>query len=135
MAAGGKFRPQDVSIFRPYPDEMPWDLLALADPREERVLGYADPDMTRVAKYQQRVVGVYVLKRRSPTVFQLCNLAVAPDCRGSGLGRWLLGHAVGIAESRGGREILVEGVPLRGLFRRFGFASRGDDLLLVLTPE
>lgn len=129
------FRPQDVSVYRPYPDEIPWELLALADPDESRVQGYADADLMRVAKLDDQVVGVYVISRLTPTVFELCNLAVAPGCRSRGLGRWLLGHAIGIAESKGGREILVRDAPLRGLFARLGFVTRGADLVLVLTPE
>ena len=67
--------------------------------------------------------------------FELCNLAVAPGLRGKGLGRWLLGHAIGLSETKGGREILVRRTPLRGLFRRTGFVADGEDLLLRLTPE
>lgn len=135
MTGRKRFRPQDLPLFRPYPDEIPWDLLALADPDQDRVFGYADADLMRVAKLDDEVVGVYVLERLAPTVYRLCNLAVIPACRGRGLGSWLLGHAIGIAESRGGREILVKEAPLDGLFRRFGFTSRDGDLRLVLMPE
>lgn len=135
MTGRRDFRPQDLPIFRPYPDEIPWELLALADPDQERVFGYADVDFMRVAKRDDEVVGVYVLQRLEPTVYRLCNLAVSPECRGRGLGGWLLGHAIGIAESKGGREIRVNGAPLKGLFRRFGFVVRDGDLCLTLIPE
>lgn len=135
MAGTAEFRPQDARIYRPYPDEIPWELLALADTDEERVHGYADADLMRVAKLGDETVGVYVIRRLEPTVYELCNLAVAPARRRRGLGRWLLGHAVGIAEAKGGREIRVRNTPAKGLFARFGFAAAGPDLVLVLSPE
>jgi ribosomal protein S18 acetylase RimI-like enzyme len=35
------------------------------------------------------------------------NIAVREDCRGIGLGRRLLGHAIGLAEAKGGRVVEV----------------------------
>lgn len=139
LMTGDGFRPQDVSIFRPYADEIPWELLLLADPDEARVYEYADADYMRVAKLEDQALGVYVVRARSPTVFELCNLAVAPGWRGRGLGRWLLGHAIGIAESKGGREILIASAPpsagLKRLFERTGFVARGQGFELQLMPE
>lgn len=135
MTGAQDLRPQDTDIFRPYPDEVPWELLSLADPDEDRVAGYVDADYMRVAKYRGDAVGVYVVRPLSPTRYELCNLAVAPPIRGKGLGRWLLGHAIGLCETKGGREILIRSAGLRGLFERAGFVAHGDDLLLTLTPE
>ena len=78
---------------------------------------------------------VYVVRPLSATRYELCNLAVAPPYRRKGLGRWLLGHAIGLSETKGGREILVRNARPRGLFERAGFELHGDDLLLTLTPE
>ena len=137
MTGPGKedFRPRDARIHRPYPDEIPWELLLAADPDETRVYGYADADFMRVAKHAEEAIGVYVVRSLSPTVFELCNLSVDAHYRGRGLGRWLLGHAIGLSESKGAREILVRDAVLRGLFARAGFIASGADLLLLLTPE
>jgi len=101
------FAPRDARILRPYPEELPWELLLDADPSRTRVESYLTDDYTRIAKYDDRVVGVYALARHEPTVFELMNIAVAPDCQGTGLGRWLLGHAIGLAESKGARVVEV----------------------------
>jgi len=146
VSGGAEFRVKDVSIFRPYPDEIPWELLLAADPNEARVLGYADADYMRVAKFRDEAIGVYVVQARSATCFELCNLSVADPYRHKGLGRWLLGHAIGLSETKGAREIVIEKAPflqegkvLRqgnvGLFERTGFVPSGAGLLLVLTPE
>ncbi|MEM8769790.1 MAG: GNAT family N-acetyltransferase [Pseudomonadota bacterium] len=129
------FRPQDANVFRPYPDEVPWELLLLADPDEDRVAGYLDADFMRVAKVDDEAVGVYVIRALTPTCYELLNLAVAPAYRRQGLGRWLLGHAIGIAESKGGREIILRNTPRSSLFERTGFRAEGADLRLVLMPE
>jgi GNAT superfamily N-acetyltransferase len=129
------FEPRAVSFFRPYADEIPWELLALADPDDERGAAYADADFVRVAKLDGKVLGVYVIERQTPTRFALLNLAVEPSHRGCGLGSWLLGHAIGLAESKGAREIVVPARRSRGLFSRVGFVVAGEDLELELTPE
>jgi GNAT superfamily N-acetyltransferase len=125
----------DTHIYRPYRDEIPWELLLVADPDEERVNGYAYGEFMRVAKIDDKVVGVYVIQAVTPTRYQLRNLAVSEGYRRKGLGGWLLGHAIGIAETKGAREIYVADVPLRGLFKKIGFAANVRDLLLTLTPE
>ena len=129
------FRARDATIYRPYPDEIPWDLLALADPDDARVASYADADFMRVAKHEGEVVGAYVVERRSATCFALRNLVVAPAYRRHRLGAWLLGHAIGLAESKGAREIVVPGAAPRGLFTRVGFVAEPGQLRLRLTPE
>jgi len=101
------FAPRDVRFFRPYPEEMPWPLLLDADPSRARVEGYLSDEFTRIAKLDGEVVGVYVLGRHDPLTFELMNIAVREDCQRRGLGRRLLGHAIGLAESKGARVIEV----------------------------
>ena len=113
------FAPRDVGIYRPYPDETPWP--------------GADLDWTRVAKLDGAVVGAYELKRVAATAFSISALCVAPHCRGRGLGAWLLGHAIGTAESQGARRIEV--VQPNPFYERHGFQAQDGRLALTLTPE
>jgi GNAT superfamily N-acetyltransferase len=131
------FRPQDVEIFRPYSDEIPWELLTIGEQDEDRLLEDSDVDFMRVAKYEGQTIGAYLIQPAFPTLYVLRNLTVDPAWRGCGLGRWLLGHAIGISESKGAREILIRAAPrsARALFERTGFRAEGDDLRLVLMPE
>ncbi len=137
MTDGSSFRAQDVEIYRPYPDEIPWDLLALAEADEGRLLETADADYIRVAKYEDKAIGAYVIEPESDTRYVLTSLVVAPAWRQRGLGRWLLGHAIGISESKGAREILIRQPPgrARGLFERTGFQAEESGLRLRLLPE
>ena len=129
------FTARDATVYRPYEDEIPWELLFETDPDEARVYASADADYMRVAKYQGEAIAVYVVQALSATRFELCNLVVAQSFRGKGLGRWMLGHAIGLSESKGAREILIRRAPLRGLFLQVGFVAVHEGLLLTLTPE
>ena len=129
------FEARAVDIFRPYRDEIPWQLLLQADPDEHRVRQYADPDWTRIAKFDGEVVGVYVVRANTPLEYQILNLAVAAPYRGKGLGSWLLGHAIGISESKGAREIVTAGFAQTSLFLRVGFEPAGEQARLMLMPE
>ena len=137
MTDRSNFRPQDVEIYRPYSDEIPLDLLALAEADEAHLLDSVEADYIRVAKHEDQAIGAYVIQPESDTVYELRNLVVHPNWRRRGLGRWLLGHAIGISESKGAREILVRQPPGRasGLLERTGFQSEEGVLRLVLMPE
>ena len=87
--------------------DVPWDLLLDADPDRALVESYLDFAWTRVMWHEGVALGVYVLKPRDETRFELMNIAVDPRYRRLGIGRWLLGHAIGLAESKGGRTIDV----------------------------
>jgi ribosomal protein S18 acetylase RimI-like enzyme len=154
---------RELAIGRPRPNEVPWDLLLEADPSRERIAAYLDPEWTRVARDANAILGVYVLARREPTRFELMNIAVREDCRGTGLGRRLLGHAIGLAEAKGGRIVEVgtgnssfdalafyqrAGFRIVGVIRDFFVDNYGEPIVedgiqcrdmirleLVLTPE
>ena len=127
--------PRSVSIVRPRPEEIPWELLCLEAFRD------CASDITRlmrIAKDGSNVLGGYLL--RSPEgdsmTWQILRVAVLSDARGQGLGYWLIGHAVGVAESRGAAEVLIElpqEHPARGLFLRYGFLPVQTDRLCFTT--
>lgn len=132
MVAGATFRAQDVRIFRPYPDEVPWELLAAGD----ELPAYAESAQMRIAKHQDQVLGAYVIEPLDSLCFRLVHLAVVPSCQRRGLGRWLLGHAIGLAESRGARQIVAcSGANGRFLLAAAGFIDTGNGFELALSPE
>ena len=68
-------RPRDVSIFRPYPEEMTND-------RVECVLTAPDLDLVRVAKWEGEVVARYQLQLKTRTEFVLESIGVESGYRG-----------------------------------------------------
>lgn len=123
-ASRADFSYRDVEIYPPYPHEDPADLVGTA----------GDGELVRVAKLDGRVVGAYRLIRTAETRFAIKALVVDEEYRGHGVGRWLLGHAIGIAELKGGR---VVDAPLAAerFFAQSGFRPAGNILRLGLTPE
>lgn len=119
--------PRKVPIYRPYADEMPWELLpdGLAAP---------DPNLTRIAKLGGEVIGAYAIEPVNALHYRITALVVAERHRRQGLGRWLLGHAVGICESKGAREISAPKTHSQ-LFKHRGFERTGEGHRLLLTPE
>lgn len=121
--------PRDYPIFRPREDECPTELLAL-DPTQ-----VVDLDDIRVSKHHDQVIAAYKLNRLGAMTFEIEKIGVVEAYRGQGLGSWLLAHAVGIAESKGGREVVVRTAQCE-FFARVGFkAVNEDELRLRLIPE
>ena len=65
----------------------------------------ADSDVLRVAKIKEQVVAGYALSSavEPQDRFRLDWIAVLPDFQRRGVGRWVAGHALGVAESKSGR--------------------------------
>ena len=101
----------------------------------KRMLADDDLDFIRVAKHDNQVIAAYRFKQVSPSVFEICYLRVEEAFQGQGLGSWLLAHAIGIIESKGGREVITR-CKQRTLFARVGFKQGlSDRLRLTLIPE
>ena len=119
----------DVTVYRPFPGEVPGDLVGADAPLDD----------VRIAKVDSHgaesriVVGAYRLAKVDADRFAIRALGVYPAYRGVGIGRWLLGHAIGIAESRGARIVDANGP--RGFLEPIGFKPRAGGFRLVLTPE
>ena len=130
---------RSLKILRPHPHEIPWQMLCL-DACE-----HPCEDITRlmrIAKEDETVLGGYLLQAPvgesvdESRVWQLLRLGVAAPRRRQGLGYWLIGHATGVAESRGATEIRVQCQrehPAWRLFCRYGYAPVGIDQLRFLT--
>lgn len=114
---------------------MPWDLLLLGGADRQVLQEVVALELVRVAKLEGRIVAAYGIRPETPTCYELVALTVEDVWRGRAFGRWLMGHALGLAESRGGREVVVRGQRYADFLRRFGFEPSGNDLRLELTPE
>lgn len=90
---------EDIEPFMP--------LLLLADPSEELVRGYANPQNTVGATLEGEPIGVYVLVDKGDQLMELKNIAVRADWQGKGLGKILIGHALERAGDHGALRMEV----------------------------
>lgn len=100
------FKLREIEVFRPYSTEVPEDLLWSMDFSEQEVDRWLNSDLLRVAKLGEQVMGVYAMDVTDGVTYLLHGVLVAPSARKQGLGRWLVGHALGVAESKGARGVL-----------------------------
>ncbi|MEM1228901.1 MAG: GNAT family N-acetyltransferase [Pseudomonadota bacterium] len=135
----------ELTLLRPYADVTPWHLFdeypsarAEFDEIIRACLDDAPLHFLRVAKRADDIVGVYVMRAlegTDPLGFELCYLLVVPTERRRGLGRWLLRHALGIAESKGGEWLDADSGPLDRFLMAQGFLATPPRLRCRFTPE
>ena len=115
---------RNVRVFPPFANEVPHDIVG----------GDFDLDDVRVAKLDGRVIGAYRLMPAG-SVFRIRILVVYEGHRRRGVGRWLLRHALGIAEARGGRIVEAACEAPAAFWRDSGFQCEDGVFRLRLTPE
>ena len=126
---------RDVEVFKPYSNEAPEELLWAQGVQETDVQTWLSAEMLRIAKLGDEVLGMYALDRGDGTTYLLHGVVVAPARRRHGLGRWMVGHAIGVAESKGARAILFAGAGARRFFTHIGFRAVAAGQRFDLIPE
>ena len=99
------------------------------------------PEVLRVAKLGERIIGCYAMNESTPIddqsarSFSLAMVIVEPNYQGNGVGRWLVGHAIGVAESKGGRHLEARLSGPADFFRGLGFHVTDDGFRFDMYPE
>ena len=135
---------RSVKLFRPYADEVPWALFDaqpgnLTAEQMQALVSNAQSQLAdcflRVAKLDDEVIGAYIIRRQNEQSFELVYLAVALSQRHKGLGHWLMGHAIGVAESKGGRRMLAADCAQKRFLRAYGFSDENAEQVFDFVPE
>lgn len=124
-----------VEIFRPYASELPEALLETAGLSDEVIDQWLESETLRVGKIGSDVLGAYAMDRIDITNFELHGVIVEPRWRKQGLGRWLVGHAIGVAESKGGRHLHVKTTGASRMYARLGFIPNGEQHTFDMIQE
>ena len=126
---------RDFEVYPPFRDELPLGLYG--PPHLKAECGPADPpaEFIRIAKNQKKVFGIYELDRSDKGVFVIRSLIVDQASRRNGIGRWLLGHAIGVAESKGGHQLLLRSQLSKAFFQKFDFYEEGTGLKYDLIRD
>ena len=95
----------------------PWDGPGAA----RHVVAFVDGQPAATARW-------HVAEHDGHPVAKLERFAVLPAFRGLGLGRWLVGQVMGLAEAAGlAHQVLHAQAHLEGFYGAFGFRRCGDD--------
>ena len=123
-------------------EQLPLNLLLLADPSEEQVMKYASTGECYVSVTRdEEIVGVYVLLQLDERTAEIMNVAVAEHMQGKGLGKKLVLHALNVAKSKGMSKVVIgtgnSSIGQLALYQKCGFRITGiiEDFFTQNYPE
>ena len=112
-------------------DQIPWNLLLLADPSKGKVEEYLDNSIVYVATLNNKIIGEYVLTNITSGVMELKNIAVDKKYQGQGLGKQLVLDAINKAKNKKAKRIEVgtgnSSLLQLALYQKCGFKIIGID--------
>ena len=113
---------RQIEMFRADPDDLPEFLLTLHHQFGQQ------SDLLRVAKIGTRTVAGYGLTSATEARGNFCLdwIAVVPELRRQGVGRWVMGHAMGVAESKSGGGLVTPRLEPAEFFQRLHFIAVDD---------
>lgn len=113
-------------------DNIPFDLLLLADPSRKTIGDYLSRGICYVCKTEtDEIVGVYVLIKTRPNTMELVNVAVKESMQGKGIGKKLVLHAISVAKKEGAKTLEIgtgnSSIQQLALYQKCGFRIVGVD--------
>lgn len=106
-------------------EDIPYDLLLLADETIEAIDKYIHDSDIYIAESDGEKIAVYALYRISDEEVEIKNIAVIPHLQNQGIGRWLLKDAECKAKTGGYRYLLIAtadaGIRQLKLYQQCGF--------------
>lgn len=126
---------RDYEVFRGDPAALPENMAAVLSSLVR------PPDVLRVAKLGELIIGCYAMHEPTPVddhvvrTFSLVMVMVEPKYQGNGVGRWLVGHAIGVAETKGGRYLAAQLAGPAAFFAGLGFQATAEGFQFDMYPE
>lgn len=112
-------------------EEIPFDLLLLADPSKEIVKEYLGRGQCLVALINEEMIGALVLIRTRPETIEIVNIAVQEDYQGIGIGKKLIVYSIDKAREEKAKTLEIgtgnSSVHQLMLYQRCGFRITGVD--------
>ncbi|MBO6516771.1 MAG: GNAT family N-acetyltransferase [Bacteroidia bacterium] len=106
-------------------EEIPFDLLELADPSREQIELYLNTGTCYIAKSDSQVVGVLVLVQVGAGTVEIKNIAVKESEQGKGYGKALLQYSDKTSRELGFEKLLIgtgnSSLAQLALYQREGF--------------
>ncbi|WEG76181.1 GNAT family N-acetyltransferase [Vagococcus intermedius] len=107
--------------------ELPWELLLLADPDKKMIEKYIYESQVFIYQENKMTLGVVVIKRQDNGYYEIMNTAVSKDAQGRGIGKIVLNDMlklIGASENKGMKVRVKTGetsTPALNLYKSCGF--------------
>lgn len=112
-------------------EEIPYDLLLLADPSNEAVDDYITRGDCYVAYIDDSIAGIFTMIKTRPFTLELVNIAVKETYQGRGIGKRLILSAIEIAKKADAKVLEVgtgnSSINQLALYQKCGFRIIGVD--------
>jgi len=112
-------------------DEIPYDLLYLADPSMEIINEYVVRGDCYIACIDNNIIGAYVLIKTRPLTLELVNIAVEESYQGTGIGKQLIYSAIDLARESNAKVLEVgtgnSSISQLAFYQKCGFRIVGID--------
>ena len=106
-------------------EQVPYDLLLLADPSKAIIEAYLAASKVFVAEKDQKVIGAIVLSPLTNIMTEIKNVAVTPELQGQGVGTYLIENAIQFSIQKGYKSICIgtanSSVGQLYLYQKLGF--------------
>jgi len=105
--------------------EVPFDLLELADPSRAQIRSNLTTGSCYVAKIESKIVGVIILSKIDLTTIEIKNIAVKESEQGKGIGKVLLKYAEKISQELDYKKLIIgtgnSSIGQLALYQKSGF--------------
>lgn len=121
--------------------EIPFDLLELADPSSIQVESYLKTGTCYIAKCEAEIVGVIVLNKVDEMTTEIKNIAVRESEQGKGYGKELLRYSEEVSRKSGCKRLMIgtgnSSIGQLALYQKEGFDLKRIDRNFFLNnyPE
>lgn len=113
-------------------EEVPYELLLLADPSRKLVDEYVQSGYCYLAYADNEIVGEFVLIHLNPKTMEIINIAVKEKWQGQGIGKFLVIKAIEKAKEHQAEVIEIgtgnSSIAQLKLYQRCGFRITGVDI-------
>lgn len=110
-------------------EQVPMDLLLLADPYEENIMEYLKPGVVFCAKLDNEIIGALILMKTRPKTMEIMNVSVYEKYQNRGVGKKLILEAIKYAKNNEVRMLEIgtgnPGLIQMMLYQKCGFRITG----------
>lgn len=112
-------------------EEIPYELLYLADPSKEAVTDYIGRGTLYSAYIDNKVVGAYVILMTRPLTLEIMNIAVEELHQRKGIGKVLINHAINTSKDLNAKVLEIgtgnSSIYQLAFYQKCGFRITGID--------